>query len=314
MGCPMATEVIDRTISDVLRTSTSPIANTIITRHDENFPHSNLRALSYEERLRWVESCLLFIADRIDCGSFVPWSHNHLANISGNFAPDTPPYYAISNFYENTLPMEACILPFLWKAVDLKTQGDQPSLLAAVERLRYHIQAYTRANLDPVYEQVRSYEEQLVATARIQERERTSARYANEYVTRVARLREQIALLGRFVDNRAFDDAQSALALCKLQVAELLGCLPASTPTPSVAPQSTAPTPVVASTPRPAISKREHTILKRISQGMTNSEIARELDLSAGTVRNYISTLMVKLGADNRTQLAMLAMQQGLIN
>lgn len=65
--------------------------------------------------------------------------------------------------------------------------------------------------------------------------------------------------------------------------------------------------------PRPAVSARELTLLHEVAQGKTNAEIARDLGLSLGTVRNYISTAMVKLGADNRAQLVVLAIRQGIL-
>lgn len=54
--------------------------------------------------MRWVKSCLEFIARCTEEGEFVPWDCAHLANISGNFRRDLPPYYEIGGFYENTPP------------------------------------------------------------------------------------------------------------------------------------------------------------------------------------------------------------------
>lgn len=52
------------------------------------------------------------------------------------------------------------------------------------------------------------------------------------------------------------------------------------------------------------LSGRELDILKLIAEGMNNKEIAAQLFLSEGTVRNYISTLLEKLELRDRTQLA----------
>ncbi len=59
--------------------------------------------------------------------------------------------------------------------------------------------------------------------------------------------------------------------------------------------------------------EREREILKLISQGMTNAEIARNLFLSEGTVRNYVSGILEKLGVEDRTQAAVLALRFGLV-
>ncbi len=51
-------------------------------------------------------------------------------------------------------------------------------------------------------------------------------------------------------------------------------------------------------------SEREKSILKLIADGLNNKEIAEELFLSEGTVRNYISNMLLKLDLRDRTQLA----------
>jgi DNA-binding CsgD family transcriptional regulator len=46
--------------------------------------------------------------------------------------------------------------------------------------------------------------------------------------------------------------------------------------------------------------------------GLTNADIAERLYLSEGTVRNYVSAVLAKLGVTDRTQAAVLAMRYGL--
>jgi len=62
------------------------------------------------------------------------------------------------------------------------------------------------------------------------------------------------------------------------------------------------------------ISKSEWQIIKTVGSGMSNKEIARELCLSEGTVRNSISNILFKLGLRDRTQLAIWAVQTGAVN
>ena len=52
------------------------------------------------------------------------------------------------------------------------------------------------------------------------------------------------------------------------------------------------------------ISEKEEEIITLVAEGMSNKEIAAELFLSEGTVRNYISTVLEKLDLRDRTQLA----------
>ncbi|MBL7006604.1 MAG: response regulator transcription factor [Spirochaetia bacterium] len=60
-------------------------------------------------------------------------------------------------------------------------------------------------------------------------------------------------------------------------------------------------------------SDRERSILKLIAKGYSNAEIGSELFLSTGTVRNYSSTIFVKLGVSDRTQAAIAALRLGVI-
>lgn len=72
--------------------------------------------------------------------------------------------------------------------------------------------------------------------------------------------------------------------------------------------------------PRPApdprlsvLSDRELEVLERVGHGDTNEEIARALFLSPATARTYVSRILTKLGARDRTELAVLAHRSGLV-
>ena len=62
------------------------------------------------------------------------------------------------------------------------------------------------------------------------------------------------------------------------------------------------------------ISRSEWQIIQTVGSGMSNKEIAQELSLSEGTVRNSISNILFKLGLRDRTQLAIWAVQTGAVN
>ena len=62
------------------------------------------------------------------------------------------------------------------------------------------------------------------------------------------------------------------------------------------------------------ISRSEWQIIQTVGSGMSNKEIAQELCLSEGTVRNSISSILFKLGLRDRTQLAIWAVQTGAVN
>ncbi len=59
------------------------------------------------------------------------------------------------------------------------------------------------------------------------------------------------------------------------------------------------------------LTERERQILARAGEGKSSAEIARELDLSDGTVRNYLSEAISKLGAANRVEAARIARGKG---
>ena len=52
------------------------------------------------------------------------------------------------------------------------------------------------------------------------------------------------------------------------------------------------------------IREKELKVLSLVAEGLSNREIAGELFLSEGTVRNYISNILEKMGLRDRTQLA----------
>jgi two-component system response regulator DesR len=59
------------------------------------------------------------------------------------------------------------------------------------------------------------------------------------------------------------------------------------------------------------LSDRERQILQRAGDGRSSAEIATELRLSEGTVRNYLSEAITKLGAANRVDAARIARARG---
>ena len=61
------------------------------------------------------------------------------------------------------------------------------------------------------------------------------------------------------------------------------------------------------------LSERERDVLRLLADGLSNKEIATQLVLAEGTVKNHVSTILDKLHAANRTQAARVAREQGLI-
>jgi DNA-binding NarL/FixJ family response regulator len=60
------------------------------------------------------------------------------------------------------------------------------------------------------------------------------------------------------------------------------------------------------------LTERELAVLRRIALGETNAEIAAQLHISHATARTYVSRILAKLQARDRTQLAVIALNAGL--
>ena len=63
--------------------------------------------------------------------------------------------------------------------------------------------------------------------------------------------------------------------------------------------------------PIDALTDREEQVLAAVARGRTNSEIAQELYITLSTVKTHITSLMAKLGARNRVEVAMWAYETG---
>jgi DNA-binding NarL/FixJ family response regulator len=73
--------------------------------------------------------------------------------------------------------------------------------------------------------------------------------------------------------------------------------------------QPAAPAPVTLEAT--TFTSRDRDLLRRLAEGATNREIAADLGLTEGTVKNYISALLTKTSLNDRTQLALFAARHG---
>ncbi len=62
------------------------------------------------------------------------------------------------------------------------------------------------------------------------------------------------------------------------------------------------------------LTERETDVLKLIANGLTNSQIAQKLVISENTVKGHVSNILSKLHLADRTQVAVYAWQQGIVN
>ena len=73
--------------------------------------------------------------------------------------------------------------------------------------------------------------------------------------------------------------------------------------------QVVSPTPV---SPFQDLTERERDVLRLIAQGQSNKQIAAALGLTEGTIKGYVSAILLKLEVADRTQAALFAVKNGL--
>ncbi len=83
---------------------------------------------------------------------------------------------------------------------------------------------------------------------------------------------------------------------------------------PDASPDASPRQAILLSPSAPQLSNREHAVVGLLATGLTDKEIARRLDIVHGTVRNYVRSAQRKLSLGNRTQVAVWAQQQGIVN
>ena len=62
-----------------------------------------------------------------------------------------------------------------------------------------------------------------------------------------------------------------------------------------------------------ALTEREHQVLEKMADGMTNKEIAQVLGISYETVKEHVQHILQKVGVSDRTQAAVWAVRRGII-
>lgn len=74
-----------------------------------------------------------------------------------------------------------------------------------------------------------------------------------------------------------------------------------------------APTPATAASAQPAtpLTDREEDVLAAVARGLGNTEIGNELHVSLSTVKTHVASIMAKIGARNRVELAIWAHERG---
>lgn len=64
----------------------------------------------------------------------------------------------------------------------------------------------------------------------------------------------------------------------------------------------------------PQLSPREEEVYLLVAQGLTNVQIGKRLFIGEKTVKNYVTKVRKKLGLAHRTQIALHALKEGLLD
>jgi two-component system, NarL family, response regulator len=67
-------------------------------------------------------------------------------------------------------------------------------------------------------------------------------------------------------------------------------------------------------TPRAQLTPREKDVLSLLIEGKSNKEIGVALDISEATIKSHVSVILMKLGAADRTQAVVIALQRGILH
>jgi DNA-binding NarL/FixJ family response regulator len=62
------------------------------------------------------------------------------------------------------------------------------------------------------------------------------------------------------------------------------------------------------------LTEREIEVLRRVAEGKSNKVIAAELDISEGTVKTHMKSILPKLDASDRTHAVMIALKRGILD
>jgi DNA-binding NarL/FixJ family response regulator len=65
---------------------------------------------------------------------------------------------------------------------------------------------------------------------------------------------------------------------------------------------------------KPSLTKREMNVLQEIAQGRSNKDIARRLNITEGTAKTHVKSILTKLDAISRTEAVAVAHKRGLIH
>jgi NarL family two-component system response regulator LiaR len=68
------------------------------------------------------------------------------------------------------------------------------------------------------------------------------------------------------------------------------------------------------SIPSTALTRRETEVLQLLAQGLSNKELAYQLSLGEKTIKTHVSSILLKLGVQSRTQAALEAVRLGLVD
>ena len=113
--------------------------------------------------------------------------------------------------------------------------------------------------------------------------------------------------------HRALSAGACTFLVKDVLVAELIGAIRGAAVGRRVVPAAVART-LAEYTPRVDLTAREVEVLQLVAKGLRNTEVARVIGRTAGTVKVHLKNIFTKLGAEDRTEAVTVALQRGFIH
>jgi DNA-binding NarL/FixJ family response regulator len=113
--------------------------------------------------------------------------------------------------------------------------------------------------------------------------------------------------------HRALSAGACTFLVKDVLVAELIGAIRGAAVGRRVVPAAVART-LAEYTPRVDLTAREVEVLQLVAKGLRNTEVARAIGRTAGTVKVHLKNIFTKLGTEDRTEAVTVALQRGFIH
>lgn len=273
---------------------------------------SPLVTLPYENRRTWTAAALKVAVQLLIGEDVFEAEHSYYPHVP---KMENTPFFGIADIVdscESVLLPDEGILPLLWR--DYRDEPDK--LLELVIEFR---RAQIRMTEAHVRQQTKDFQDYIAFAKKMavtEERERLEESIYQHFYLSLRRLRDKTNVLYELVVD-ATGDQQLATEVIQLKMmeADLLAEVFRINPDADFEQRAPENPPVSrrfkAAARERGLSGREQEIVELVSRGYSNRDIAEMTSLAESTVKNYLSSILSKLGKRNRSQIVVFAAENG---